>query len=66
VKSTIGFLMMVAAGVTLYGHVWHPVSKGTAANRSVDEADATPTPREIIIVPFNGGTVGDRWAHPQH
>jgi hypothetical protein len=64
VKTTLGFLVMVAAGVTLYGHIRHPVPNAPAADRSVALVDATPSPGEIVIVPFNGGLVAERWANP--
>ena len=62
--KTLGMLTCMAGAVALYVHFHSAENK--SVNMPVMIATPASTPSgEIVIAPFNGGTLVDRWQNPQ-
>jgi hypothetical protein len=67
--KSIWAFVMTAATVTVYVHVRHnePIVTHVRHVQGFEAAaspEATPV-RDIVVAPFSGGTVGDRWGGSQ-
>lgn len=61
--KTLGILTMFAAGVSVYVYARHPAERPRLFHRtpSSEVAPAATSSRDIIVAPFKGGTIDERW-----
>jgi hypothetical protein len=59
--KSLAYLSLTASAVTLYVHVRNHDLHLSHFGRSTPEPVETKKPGEIVVAPFHGNTLSDRW-----